>query len=118
MKPINLIERTPAERELYYMNIALANATLRQEVRRLNNALHKKNYSLGVMRQKLDEQKRLVKLLRGLPPRLVDANGRTAAHPVQLSDEELWSIACAKYPEGNEHLDELMDSENPDMGKV
>jgi|ERR1035437_9009897 hypothetical protein len=109
------------------------------ELQKLNSAIQRKNYAIESLRERLSIARAQNKLLRSLPPVLVDANGRRALHPAQMSEEDAWAMATMKYPEGYAHLDEelldekilhtieqaqtryefdVFDSENPDSGKV
>ena len=114
------------------------------EIQKLNEAMKRKNYANRRLKENLEIARNQIKVLRDLPPRIVErdmATGKTlriAAHVTQMSEEDLYRISQAKVPPGNEFLDELIDqnlygdndswgdswddeyepSENPDSGKV
>jgi hypothetical protein len=53
MNEIKLKERTPEQREAYYTRIALENAMQKQEIRKLNGAILRKNFTVARLRQNL-----------------------------------------------------------------
>lgn len=105
-----LKERTAQEKEAYYQRIAVENVVYRSELRKLNDAILRKNHSISALRSGLDKAKRNAFRLKELLNSVwgqVDSNTNYSPAPESWDDEGEF-----------DHLNSAWDSENPDMGKA
>ena len=86
---IKLTERSPESKELYYTKLALENVLQRAELRKLNDVILRKNYSIQRLLGKMERER-----------------ARSA-----------YLICNFPMAVGSELVDRF-DSENPDSGKV
>ena len=96
------------------MDLAADNAIQRFELRKLNECILRKNHSIMRLRENLQNEKNKVKLLKSLPPRIVERDSktgvtiRTSGHVAQLSDEDLHAISKSVYG-GTPTLDDAIE---------